>query len=283
MSRELMGSGEGNYQQMSGLIPKNYDDMLRFAEIIASSTLAPKDYAGKPGNVLVAIQMGAEIGLMPMQALQNIAVINGRPCVWGDAMLALVKAHPDFEDISEYIENNIAICKVKRRNQTETVSSFSMQDAKTAGLLGKQGPWSTYPLRMLQLRARGFALRDAFPDALKGIISREEAEDMHHKEKKQNSYSSNKVYDNISGEKESGILQEQQLQEFIALCIETNSLPENVLAYACKQVLKIDVCEFEDLSGNSANIVLGMLKDKKRILEKEVAKAAQTINQSEGN
>ncbi len=51
------------------------------------------------------------------------------------------------------------------------------KDAKRAGLWGKGGPWTAYPKRMLQMRARGFALRDAFPDVLKGMISVEEAQD----------------------------------------------------------------------------------------------------------
>jgi hypothetical protein len=57
------------------------------------------------------------------------------------------------------------------------VAKFSVEDAKRAGLWGKQGPWSAYPKRMMQMRARGFALRDAFPDVLKGLITAEEAQD----------------------------------------------------------------------------------------------------------
>jgi hypothetical protein len=52
-----------------------------------------------------------------------------------------------------------------------------MDDAKAAGLLGKQGPWSQYPKRMRQMRARGFALRDVFPDVLKGMPVAEEVMD----------------------------------------------------------------------------------------------------------
>lgn len=128
--------------------------------------------------MLVAFQMGAELGLRPLQALQNIAVINGRPCLWGDAMLALVTGHPEFVDIHEEIGDDRATCTVKRRNRTAVTRSFTMADAKKAGLADKAGPWQQYPRRMLQMRARGFALRDAFPDALRGIVSAEEARDM---------------------------------------------------------------------------------------------------------
>jgi len=164
-------------QEQFSLTPKTFQEAMKYAELIASSDLAPKDYKGKPGNVMVALQMGAEIGLKPLQALQNIAVINGRPCVWGDAMLAIVRAHPDFEDINEYDDNGIAVCTIKRKNQSPVKRTFSSADAKTAGLLNKQGPWTQYPARMRQMRARAFALRDAFPDALKGLSSAEEAQD----------------------------------------------------------------------------------------------------------
>lgn len=122
------------------------------------------------------------MGLAPMQALQNIAVINGKPSVYGDAMMALVQASPVCEDIEEYIENEgtpnpVAVCMAKRKGRKPVVAKFSVEDAKRAGLWGKGGPWTAYPKRMLQMRARGFALRDAFPDVLKGMITAEEAQD----------------------------------------------------------------------------------------------------------
>lgn len=150
---------------------------MEYAKLISESDLAPKDYRGKPGNVLIAIQFGMEVGLKPMQAIQNIAVINGRPSIWGDAMIALVQSHPACEYISEYMQNGAAFCAVKRRGEEEHVTKFSFDDAKKAGLAGKPGPWSQYPERMLQMRARSFALRDKFSDVLKGISMREEVED----------------------------------------------------------------------------------------------------------
>lgn len=151
---------------------------MDFAKLIADSDLAPKDYKGKPGNVIIAIQMGAEVGLKPLQAIQNIAVINGRPCIWGDAMIALVQNHPLCEYIHEELKNDVAYCIVKRRGDAEEhMAKFSREDAKKAGLLTKGGVWQQYPDRMLQMRARGFALRDKFADILKGIAIREEVED----------------------------------------------------------------------------------------------------------
>lgn len=165
-------------------MPTSFKELHDLANIIAKSDLAPKDYKDKPGNCLVAMQMGAEVGLMPMQALQNIAVINGRPSIWGDAAKALVMASPAYELIEEWEEGDftagtlLAVCRAKRKDGTATTCTFSIVDATRAGLWRKAGPWTQYPRRMLQMRARGFALRDVFPDVLRGLAIREEAIDL---------------------------------------------------------------------------------------------------------
>ncbi len=115
-------------------------------------------------------------------SMQCIAIINGRACLWGDEMLALCMAHQEFEDIVEtpILKGDAIVgysCTVKRKGKADKINVFTLDMAKRAGLLGKVGPWTQYPERMLKLRARGFTLRDAFPDALKGIKSREEVED----------------------------------------------------------------------------------------------------------
>lgn len=156
---------------------KSLDQAMEYAKLISESDLAPKDYKGKPGNCLIAMQFGAEIGLKPMQAIQNIAVINGRPSLWGDAQLAVVLASPVCEYVRERFEGDTAYCTAKRKGEPEYTYEFSVEDAKAAGLLGKPGPWTMYRDRMLQMRARGFALRDKFADVLKGIAMREEVQD----------------------------------------------------------------------------------------------------------
>lgn len=163
--------------------PRNLGEAMEFARILAGSGMVPDCYRKQPGNVLVAVQMGAELGLPPMQSIQNIAVVNGRPSLWGDGLLAVVIAHPECEsvdemDLAEIGAGGSATCVVKRRGHAPHAETFSIADAKAAGLWGKKGPWSQYPNRMLQLRARGFACRNKFPDALRGIQSAEEARDI---------------------------------------------------------------------------------------------------------
>jgi len=173
-------------QFMQAMMPRTFDDVWRMSQMIAESDLAPKDYKGKPGNVMIAWQTGVELGITsPMQAIQNIAVINGRPSVWGDMMLAICRAAPAWSeaDFAEWVEGEgaamTAHCTVRRRpNGNVAHYTFSTQEAKEAGLLGKQGPWQQYKKRMLQMRARGFALRDTFTPELKGIRMAEEERDI---------------------------------------------------------------------------------------------------------
>jgi hypothetical protein len=165
-----------------GLALASFDDAFRFSKMVASSDFAPKDFRGKPESCLLAIQHGSEIGLSPMQALQSIAVVNGRPSVYGDTALAVVIASPVCEFVRERIEGDgdqmVAICEAKRRGyERANVVTFSVADAKKAGLWGKSGPWTQYSRRMLQMRARGFCLRDTFPDVLRGLVTVEEAQD----------------------------------------------------------------------------------------------------------
>lgn len=159
-------------------MPASLEEAMKYATELSKSDMIPKDYIGKPGNILVAIQWGQEIGLKPVQSLQSIAVINGRPCLWGDNALAMVLASPicEFVDESESDATH-GVCRVKRKGDTEHVQVFTVEDAKKAGLWGKAGPWTTYPPRMLKLRARSWALRDKFPDVLRGLGIAEEVRD----------------------------------------------------------------------------------------------------------
>ena len=174
-----------------GIQLTNYDELVRFSTAVSRSGLAPKGIQ-TPEAIFVAVQMGLEVGLSPMAALQNIAVINGRPSIWGDAQLGIVRATGELEEFSEWYEESgkrlprnpaafgdsvVAVCRVKRRGYDAVEVGFGVMDAKTAGLWGKEGPWRQYPARMIRNRARSFALRDSFGDSLKGLRSTEEIQD----------------------------------------------------------------------------------------------------------
>lgn len=173
------------------------DDMdaaLRFSKAIAASGFAPKSYypnepdpevrlKAATASVFAAVQLGAEVGLSPMASVQNIALINGRPGLFGPAMLAVVRNSGLLEAIDEHCEGEgdqmMAVCTVTRKGEDPRAFLFGVRHAKKAGLWGKAGPWTQYPERMLLARARTFALRDTFPDVLLGLSqSAEELQDI---------------------------------------------------------------------------------------------------------
>ena len=162
------------------LVPTTITEMEMFAEKLSKSILVPKDYQGKPANCFVAIQWGLECGLAPLQALQSIAVINGKPSMYGDALLAMVRADSRCLGVHEEQKDGLAVCIIKRKHSDGSVEeikrTFSMKQAQQAGLSNRP-TWKAYPQRMLQHRARGNAIRDAFPDVIHGLISTEEAQD----------------------------------------------------------------------------------------------------------
>lgn len=176
------------YVEGKGLMPYDMDGLYRLSNIMCVSGMVPKEMNGKPEAVFVACQMGLEVGLSPMASVQNISVINGRTCMWGDAVLALVRSSGKLTGISETFEgiwpedDFRAVCTAKRGSET-ICRSFSVDDAKRAKLWQSGSgmtPWHKYPKRMLQMRARSWALRDGFGDVLKGMSTREEVIDFEH-------------------------------------------------------------------------------------------------------
>ena len=168
-------------QRPTPIIPTTMDEAYRMAKAICLAKLAPKGL-DTPEACMVAIMHGMEIGLAPMTALQRLAVVNGRPTIWGDGAMSLVRASGLCEFVRETCLGQgdalTATCEAMRRGEPEPiVRTFSVADAKRAGLWGKSGPWQQYPNRMLQMRARAFALRDGFADVLGGLYLREEIEE----------------------------------------------------------------------------------------------------------
>lgn len=180
MASEMELVPRSEVMRMPNFEPASISELKQFATFMADSSLVPKEYLNNVPNCMVAMMMGRELGLSPMQSLQGIAVINGKPSVWGDALWALVMSHPEFggfEEIPEEGKHTTKLVRIKRGVSMTSVGIFSMEDARNAGLLDKNTPWKTYPRRMLMWRARTYAARDLFPDALKGLTTYEEMQD----------------------------------------------------------------------------------------------------------
>lgn len=165
--------------KIAGIVPTSIEEVFRLANAVAKSGLAPSTLRTSEA-LTVAIMHGLELGLTPMAAIQNIAVVNGRPTIWGMGVPALLLAR-GFK-LKEWIDGTddgrAANCCVTRPDGTEIERRFSVGDAKTAGLWGKAGPWKQYPDRMLQMRARGLAARDGAADVLSGLYLDVELQDI---------------------------------------------------------------------------------------------------------
>ena len=180
---------------IAAITPRSIEEAYRMAEAICLGGMAPDSYIVKGDNratasrVMIGILKGLEVGLPPMSALSNICIVNNRPCIWGDAALALCLNNKSFAGHREWSEgefnlteksNWTAKCEMRRLihgNEVVTVRSFSWAEA-TRGGLTRKGPWQQYPQRMLQMRARAWAIRDSFADTLSGLGIVEEVQDL---------------------------------------------------------------------------------------------------------
>lgn len=180
MSTELQVSQPRQVAKPQGAMslfqPTSFHEAWEFAKVLADSGMVPKAYVGKPAAIISTWQLSTELNVGLMQGLQGVSNINGTPAVFGDLGWALVQNHPDFVDAIEDITDTQATCTLKRRGRTDVTRKYSLDAAKVAGLLGKDN-WKNHPRRMLQWRARSWAMRDLFADALKGMVIYEEAQD----------------------------------------------------------------------------------------------------------
>jgi hypothetical protein len=178
------------------IMPKTVEEAARMAQAVIIGGFAPDSYNRDPNKILLGIMAAMEAGLQPLYGLRQIAIINGRPTIWGDAAMALVQSKnliSDYEeeqvgttptdaDLSKWPDDYGWKVTIGRRGQKgHYVGIFTVGMAKRARLWlnAKKVPWIEHPDRMLKIRARAFPLRDGFADALAGLAIREEIEDMH--------------------------------------------------------------------------------------------------------
>ena len=154
-----------------GIIPQTFDDCFRLAQCAAMSGTIPNGHDQTPEAITMVILYGLELGIPPIQSMQNITKINGKFCIYGDLVPALLWSH-DF-DIEQTIEGEgdamKAVCTITRPNGKKITRDFSVSDAKIAKLWGKSGPWLQFPKRMLGWRALGFAKSDGAADIMRGL------------------------------------------------------------------------------------------------------------------
>lgn len=189
-------SGGGN---VLAIVPQTFEETMRIGRAVVASGLAPAALIGKlegepaAAAVAVAIMSGAELGLKPMVSLRSFTVINGRPALYGDGLINVVRMSGKVAYLRTGCEERngkmVGFCEAKRLDTGEEKRvEFSQSDAERAGLWQTKAtvikwnkwdkkneekpndsPWYRFPQRMLAWRAAGYCLRELFGDVLGGI------------------------------------------------------------------------------------------------------------------
>lgn len=189
MSGDIQPRPQARIDLASGkLDPKSFEDIQRMANMMLSTGMMPQGCDTLPKAILL-VTKAFELGMPFTQVASGLMIVRNKPAVWGDAALGLITRSPECGGLEETFEGEgdklMAVCKVIRIKlcidgtyaRIHTTRTFSVEDAKRASLWSKSGPWKDYPKRMLQMRARAFALRDSFPDLLNGLAIAEEVQD----------------------------------------------------------------------------------------------------------
>ncbi|KKX29226.1 hypothetical protein [Rhizobium sp. LC145] len=197
--------------QVIAIVPQTFEETLRVARAVVASGLAPAALVGKltgddaAAAVAVAIMSGAELGLKPMVSLRSFTVINGKPALYGDGLINVVRMSGKVAYLRTGCEEQngkmVGFCEAKRSDTGEEKRvEFSQDDAIRARLWDERAtvkkqvwengqkvwrdnvpndaPWYRFPKRMLAWRAAGYCLRELFGDVLGGIRDEFEAREI---------------------------------------------------------------------------------------------------------
>jgi hypothetical protein len=166
---------------------QQFENAQRIAKALASSALVPKEYQGQAGlaNTLVAMEISGRMGLSPLQVMQNLHIIHGRPSWSSQFIIAMVNGCGRFTPLDFVIEGEgeqqrcHAVATELRTGKELKGPVVSIAMAKKEGWFSKNGSkWQTMPDLMLRYRAAAFWGRLYVPEFLVGIKTQEEVIDV---------------------------------------------------------------------------------------------------------
>ncbi|MDI3330665.1 MAG: hypothetical protein QJR09_08015 [Micrococcus sp.] len=166
MSNELATRTDTTPAQQAMTLPQK----MEYAKALASASLLPRSYQQQPGNVLLAMELGDALGIPPIQAINDVHVIEGKPSASANLIGAMVRKAGHKLRVNG--DDTYATAQVIRADDPDFTFevTWTLDRAKTAGLLSGKGNWSKYPAAMLKARAITEVARSACPDALYGVV-----------------------------------------------------------------------------------------------------------------
>lgn len=161
------------------LMPKSLGEVQTLAEMLAKSDLLPEALRGKPADVAVQVMSGQELGVPPMAAIRSVHVVQGKPILSADLMVALAYGSGKCVYFKRVAETSESVTYETLRVGWDKPQqlTWTLQMAKDASLHLKDN-WRGHRRQMLAARAKAELARDAYPDVLAGVMTDDEATDV---------------------------------------------------------------------------------------------------------
>jgi hypothetical protein len=166
-----------------------FDQAVKQAKILAQSDLVPTDtYKNKPANCLIALDMAYRMNMSPLNVMQNLFIVKGKPGWSGQYCIAAVNACPRFQTKLEFVQLVEPDGKTKGYYAQATEAGtgkvcvgppVTWQMVKDEGWYDKNGSkWKTMPDLMFRYRAAAFFARTYCPEVLNGLQTVDELRDV---------------------------------------------------------------------------------------------------------
>lgn len=164
---------------------EQFNQMLRAAQMLSQTTIIPQSYQGKPQDCFIAVDMATRMNVSPMVVMQNMYVVKGKPSWAGQACTMLINSCGKFRDVKHIYtgdkgtDNRGCYVEAVRVSDGETVQGVevTVSMAKAEGWTSNP-KWRNMPDLMLAYRASAFFARVYCPEALMGVQTYEEVEDI---------------------------------------------------------------------------------------------------------
>ena len=158
--------------------PTTLTEALHVSQVLVASRLLPRAIQ-TPEAAFAVIATGRELGLSAMQALRSIHIVEGKPTLSADLMVALVKRSPEcgFFRLVETTAERATYETQRRGDPSPTRLSFTIEEARSAGA-GSKDNWRKFPAAMLRARASSGLARAVYPDLVLGVYDPDELSDI---------------------------------------------------------------------------------------------------------
>lgn len=170
-TKEMVSTKTGEIVPMS-LDMERWQVMRSQADVLVKSGFLPPAI-NTPEKALAVMQKGRELGIGPMEAISSINVIQGKPSVSPQLMLALARRTGELQDMKMEANDKGATVTITRKGQSPYTTTFGPVEATGLGLMTKDN-YKKQPGVMFQWRALAQNLRVTFPDAISGLYTTDE-------------------------------------------------------------------------------------------------------------